>query len=382
MYYLKGDIITNGNIIPNQLIEITEGMITRIGGVRQGNAPIKEVKNGYICPGFIDIHIHGVDGMDFMDEGEDVFKNIANHLPKYGVTSYLATSRTASLSDINDFLHSAKQHASSRLQGSRMIGVHLEGPWISPQYNGAQSKILISQLTWEEVKTIIEPYQTIISKITLAPEELEDQSIIRHLVTLGIQVSAGHTNANMDQIETAIEHGLSQLTHTFNAMSPVHHRNPGTAAAAFYFDTLICELITDGVHVDSRMIDLLYKLKSKENISLISDCTGYNLLTNGEFSLRGKELVRKENEVRLKNGRLAGSAITLNEGVKHATDHCGISLEDAVYMATQVPMKACGSNRKLGQIKAGYFADFVILDQGLEVIETIIDGKVLYSRSL
>ncbi|WP_181346969.1 N-acetylglucosamine-6-phosphate deacetylase [Thalassobacillus sp. CUG 92003] len=383
MYYLKGNIITDGKVMPDQIIEVDGCRITGVGVKRQNHeAPMIEVKNGFICPGFVDIHFHGVDGMDFMDEGKGVFRDITTHLPKYGITSCLATSRTASLPDINEFLQAATRYNPLNPEGARILGVHLEGPWLSPKYSGAQRKELIRALTWSDVISVIEPYQSIISKMTIAPEEVKDPTIIPHLVSLGIQVSAGHTNASIEQIRVTIEHGLSQLTHTFNAMSPVDHRRPGTAAAALYFENLICELITDGVHVESRMIELLYKMKRKENIALISDCTGYNQFPDGEFLERGKELVRKGNEVRLKNGSLAGSAITLNEGVKHAISQCNIPLAEAVFMATETPAKAAGTDLKIGKIKPGFLADFVILDQDMGVTKTIIDGKVMYSSSI
>ncbi|WP_221566010.1 N-acetylglucosamine-6-phosphate deacetylase [Alkalihalobacillus sp. TS-13] len=377
MYYLQGSIITGGRVLHNQFIEITDGLIAYIGEKKRDvDAPVKVVEKGYICPGFIDTHIHGVDGGDFMDEEDKVFEIVARQLVKYGVTACLATSRTAVLSDVNRFLDKAEKHMAAGTYGARILGVHLEGPWISSKYNGAQPKKLIRKLTWRDVKEVIDPYADIISKITLAPEELEDQKILKYLRNLDIQISAGHTNATLEEIEEAAISGLSQLTHTFNAMSPIHHRSPGTAAAALYIENFICELIADGVHVNHKMIELLYKVKGMEGIAIISDCTGYNQLTDGEYTLRGKELVRKGNEVRLKNGSLAGSAITLNEGVKYMVEHCNIPLEAAIFMATEIPAKAAGTNEKIGKIEPGCIADIVILGSDLQVLETIIAGEL------
>ncbi|MFC4025083.1 N-acetylglucosamine-6-phosphate deacetylase [Oceanobacillus longus] len=375
MFVLKGDIVTNGSILNDAFVQITDSKITYVGDAQpKSDAPLYEV-NGFICPGFTDIHIHGVDGFDFMDKG--AFQDISALLPKYGVTSYLATSRTAPISDIRQFLEEAKLH-SNTFNKAKMLGVHLEGPWISPSYSGAQSKDYIRKFSKTDLEELIMPYAEIINKITLAPEELDDFSNIKALEDLDIQASAGHTNATIEEIGEAIAYGLRSLTHTFNAMSPIHHRTPGTAAAALYYDDLFCEIITDGVHIHPMMIELLYRTKRKEKMILISDCTGYNKLPDGAYDLRGKELKRTGNQVTLKNGTLAGSAITLDKGIKYVVENCHIPLADAVFMATETPISVVGTEKKLGRIEAGYEADLVILDRELEVEKTIINGKLIY----
>lgn len=375
MYYLQGDIITGGTIYKDMFVEIRDKKITFVGRApRSYNIPVYKVK-GFICPGFIDIHIHGVDGYDFMDK--DAFPFISKLLPMYGVTSFVATSRTAPLSDITSFLEEASLH---QQYGSKLLGVHLEGPWINLKYTGAQRQSDIRKFTYEDMEEIIKPYRNLIKKITLAPEELPEFSMIRDLKALGIKMSAGHTNASFDEIREAIKYGLNQVTHTFNAMSPFHHRSPGTAAAALYFEELICELITDGIHVHPAMAELLYRLKGKERLAIVSDCTGYNKLPDGEYKLRGKQLTRRGNKVTLKDGILAGSAITLDKGVKYAVENCRIPLEDAVFMATETPLISLGSDEKVGKVQAGYYADIVILDEELIVEETIINGESLFRK--
>ena len=383
MYYLKGDVITDGRIFENIFVEITDGKITYADQkMKKNDISLYEIKDGYICPGFTDIHIHGIDGMDFMDDNPGIFRSISNELPKYGVTSYLATSRTAALLDIHRFLETADMHKHELINGAKMLGVHIEGPWISTKYNGAQSEKLIRKLTEKELERIIKPFPDIIKKITVAPEELSDISIIHKLKEMGITTSAGHTDASLDEIGQAMEHGLTQLTHTFNAMSPFHHRTPGTAAAALFYDDLVCELIADGVHVHPKVIELLYKVKGKEGLALISDCTGYNQLPDGKYSQRGKELIRNGNKVTLGNGTLAGSAITLDKGIKYVVENCNIPLEDAVYMATQLPLSAIEQRSNKGRIAAGFHADLVILNKELEVSETIINGRTVFKKEL
>ncbi|UOQ86958.1 N-acetylglucosamine-6-phosphate deacetylase [Gracilibacillus salinarum] len=373
-------MITDNRIMKDCFVEIRGDEITWIGNEKKNlDHALYEVKDGFICPGLTDVHIHGVNGFDFMDN-QEAFTDIANSLPSYGVTSFLATSRTAAEKDVEQFLRRVKIHQNSPSGGANCLGAHLEGPWISPAYSGVQSKSYIRELTWNDVDTIINPYLKNISVITLAPEEVEKHAILNYLQSNGIHISAGHTNASLEEIGGAIDSGLTQITHTFNAMSPVHHRTPGTAAASLYYDDITCEIIADGIHVNPSMIELLYKVKGQEKMILISDCTGYNDLADGEYFFRGKNLVKAGNKVTLKSGQLAGSAITLDKGLKYIVEQCHIPLEQAVYMATQGPLNAIGQGETRGRIAAGYKADIMILNSDLMVERTIVNGKKVYSR--
>lgn len=379
MKYVRGDIITGGHRLEDKVIGVSNGKIVSVGeGESVPDAPVHRV-NGVICPGFVDIHIHGLCGYDFMD-GASVFDEIAGRLPRYGITSFLATSRTSEPSELMDFLHHAQVFRKKTSTGSGLLGVHIEGPWISPLYPGAQNKSLIKKFSKEDIRDIIGPFSDLISIVTLAPEEVGDVSLFKELVEKGIRISAGHTQASMEEIGVAIKHGLSQVTHTFNAMSPVHHRTPGTAASALYYEELACEIITDGLHVHPNMIELLYKIKGKEKMLLISDCTGYNDLEDGEYSFRGKELVKTRDKVTLKNGALAGSAITLEKGIKYVVENCGIPVEDAVYMASEGPLHAIGKDISKGRIEVGYDANLVVLKEDLSVVATYLNGEIVYEE--
>lgn len=379
MYYLKGNLVTDGAIQKNKFIEIVGHKINYIGSkVRESSYPVYEVKRGFICPGLIDIHIHAISGYDFMDH-DLAFTKITEKLPQYGVTSLLATSRTGPIEDIITLLQSAEKHMEVGTHGAKILGVHLEGPWINPEFSGAQPEKYIRKLNDHDIRTLIEPYKEAISLITLAPEEIDDLDVMKYLASLGMTISAGHTGATIEDISRSLKYGLKSTTHTFNAMSGVHHRKPGTAAAAMLFDDLACEIIADGLHVHPQMIELLYKLKGKEKMILVSDCTGYDHLDDGEFNVRGKNIIKSQNKVSLTNGRLAGSTITLDRAIKYAVENCNIPLVDAVYMATQSPLRVLGKQSLLkGSLKEGYEADIVVFDKDLKVTKTIISGKVVY----
>ncbi|MFI8687562.1 N-acetylglucosamine-6-phosphate deacetylase [Rossellomorea sp. NPDC077527] len=378
MFFIRGDMITGGKRYSDKVIGISNGRISSVEDELPIAGDVHQV-NGVICPGFVDIHIHGLSGYDFMD-GAEAFGEIAERLPGFGVTSFLATSRTCETPDLLNFLQHAhdfrKQHSAS----ARMLGAHIEGPWISGAFPGAQNKAYIRKFSKEDMTDIISPFSELISIITLAPEEIRNLSLLKELSDRGIRLSAGHTQASIEEIDSAVQHGLSQVTHTFNAMSPVHHRNPGTAAAALLYDELACEIITDGLHVHPRMIELLYKVKGKERMMLVSDCTGYNDLENGKYVLRGKELVKSGDKVTLKNGALAGSAITLDKGIKYAVENCGMPLEDAVYMASEGPLHAIGKDKRKGRIEPGYDADLVVLENDLSVAATFLNGELCEPR--
>lgn len=379
MYSLHGDVISEGQMFENMYVTVSNNRITSVEKKAPPNhSYVKKVEGGYICPGYIDIHIHGLNGLDFMDE-TNTFQPIAEQLPEQGVTSFLATSRTADMSNVLTFLNRATEFESKVGTWAKILGAHVEGPWISGQYKGAQPEAFIRKLTWQDIETFIEPYQSIISNITLAPETLSEYSMIEYLTNRGINISAGHTNATIEDIERATAYGLKQTTHTFNAMSPIHHRTPGVAAAVLYLDTLHCELIADGLHVHPRVIELLYKVKGYKNIMLVSDCTGYNHLADGTYFYRQKSLQKKGKSVTLPDGTLAGSAITINQAVQYIVEHCHVPIEEAIYMATEAPIRHLKTSEKVGKVKAGYQADLAILNDDLSVKETVINGEIVHT---
>lgn len=379
-YVLYGKVVFEDRIEDPGMVEVTNGVITYAGPADRFHSHYTDLSNHFICPGFIDVHLHAVDGYDFMDGDFSSFKKIQQSLPQYGVTCFLATSRTASYDEIYQFLLLSNKCINTETKGAELLGVHLEGPWINSSFSGAQRPEFILNPNRKLAEEWVKTFSNLIKIVTLAPELPESLETIRLLNSSGVTVSAGHTNASHEDMNLAIKAGLKNVTHCFNAMSPFHHRKPGAAFSALFYDQLNCELIADGLHVHKDVIKFLYKVKTADKIILISDCTGANRLEDGRHSLRNKEICKKGKKISLANGTLAGSAITLNEAVRYLIVDCNIPIHEVIKMASLNPAKATSIYKRKGKIEAGYDADLVILNESYEVMRTIINGKVAYEK--
>ncbi|WP_099353041.1 N-acetylglucosamine-6-phosphate deacetylase [Fredinandcohnia onubensis] len=379
-FYLHGNVVTDKRIDKNMIIEIKDGKIIFVGQKNIEDLPYYQVE-GWICPGFIDTHIHGLNGQDFMDRTKEGFYRIQNGLPTFGVTSFLSTSRAATLEDIKTFLLLSKQIVSEKRSGAQLLGVHLEGPWINQKYKGAQKTEYILDPVIEEVQSILQKAGDTIRIVTLAPELPNATDVIQLLKGKNIAISAGHTDASYEEMEMAIKYGLSRVTHCFNGMGPFTHRKLTAAFAALDLQELHCELIADGFHVHSKIIELLYKIKGVDQITLISDCTGTNQLPDGCHQIGGKTVYKSGGKVSLANGSLAGSSLTLDKAVQFIIQNSRIPIEEAVQMASFNPAIVCGVSDRKGRIAVGYDADLVILTNDLEVKATMIDGNFVYQRN-
>ncbi|WP_077618120.1 N-acetylglucosamine-6-phosphate deacetylase [Bacillus sinesaloumensis] len=379
-FYVNGNVVTDKKIFENTLVEIKDGKIIFVGDKSKKklkDLPFYQIE-GWICPGFIDTHIHGLNGADFMDCKKEGFYHIQNGLPQFGVTSYLSTSRAAPLEDIKTFLLLSKEVALEKHPGAQLVGVHLEGPWISKQYKGAQQSEFILNPTMKDVQSVLHLDENLVRIITLAPELPNTKEIISFLHNRKIMISAGHTGANYEEIEEAMRYGLSRVTHCFNGMAPISHRTLTAAFAALDIDALHCEVIADGFHVHPKMIEWLHQIKGTDNITLVSDCTGTNQLQDGCHQIGGKTVYKQDGKVMLENGSLAGSSLTLDKAVQFLVNRCGIPIEEAVYMASFNPSIVSGVSDRKGRIANGYDADIVILSRDLEVKSTIIKGEFVY----
>ena len=339
---------------------------------------LEELDDKYIIvPGFIDEHIHGSNNSDAMDATKDALDNISSSIIKEGVTSFLATTMTMSNDKILSSLENIANYNSTN--GANLLGIHLEGPFISPSFSGAQNKDEIIKPTKENILNYINKSNNKIKIMTIAPENC-DNEIYQILKDNNIVISAGHTDATVKDIKNAIQYGLSLTTHTYNAMKGLHHREIGTVGAALLYDELACELICDLHHVSEDAIRLLYKNKPKDKLILITDSMEAKFLNDGNYSLGGQPVIVKNGTARLENDTLAGSILHMNDAIRNLKNVCNLSLEEAIDKATINPAINLKIDKNKGSINMGKDADFVIIDKDLNIYRTYVNGKLVYKK--
>ncbi|MCQ2820370.1 MAG: N-acetylglucosamine-6-phosphate deacetylase [archaeon] len=373
------NIMTHKGIIKTSLIS-KEGIISKIGNYEEEG--LLELDNKYtVLPGFIELHIHGVEGSDAMDATQDDLKKISNGLAKNGTTAFLATTMSQSKENIERSLRSIKSYIEKKNKnGAKMLGVHLEGPFLSQDHKGAQPGEYITAPNKEEYKRFEKASGNNIKLVSIAPENEGALDLIKYMKKQGTIASLAHTNASYEDCEKALEAGAQNITHTYNAQKAFHHRDVGIVGASLLIDEYYCEVICDGIHISPPAIQLLYKNKPKDKLILITDGMRATNLGNGEFDLGGQKVWVRNGEARLKDGTLAGSVLKMNMAVKNLMNFVNIPLEDAVKCATENPAKSLGIFDKMGSIEEGKAANFTVVDKDLNVFLTIRDGRCVYKR--
>lgn len=381
-------VYTEDGIIENGYIKIKDQKISEIGSLNHLSMDtegfnIFEIPAHFkAIPGFIDVHIHGVDGADTMDATKEALDTMVTALPKEGTTSFLATTMTQENKSIEKALRNIGEYIGEQNPKGKaeVLGIHLEGPFVNPKMAGAQpiQHIIDPDLhLFKEWQTLS---QNTIKLVTLAPEQPGGLEMIRYLSRNEIIASIGHTNATYDEVNLAIEAGANHVTHLFNQMRGLHHREPGVVGAAFLREELKAEIIVDGVHVRPEIVNLAYKQKRSEGLILITDSMRAKCLKNGKYDLGGQEVTVKEGKAVLGDGTLAGSVLRLGHAVKNIIDYTGCSLENAIEMASVNPAKQLKIYNRKGSITVGKDADIVILDEHMEVNMTFCRGVLAYKK--
>lgn len=385
---LKGMRVYSGNgIIENGYIKINGKEIIEVGSAVElkedpGYKVVELPSDYHAVPGFIDVHIHGAAGADTMDATKEALDTMATALPKEGTTSFLATTITQEADQIEKALENAANYIMNQPSEGKaeVLGVHLEGPFVNPKMAGAQPKQHIIEPDLPLFKKWQEMAGGNIKQVTIASEQPGGLEMVRYLRENSVIASLGHTDATYEQVDQAIEAGANQVTHLYNQMRGLHHREPGVVGAAFLRDELKAELIVDGVHSRPETVKLAYQQKGSEGLILITDAMRAKCLKNGQYDLGGQEVTVKDGKAVLADGTLAGSILKLGHGVKNIVTFAGCSLAEAVEMASVNPAKQLNMYDKKGSITPGKDADIVILDPDLEVTMTYCRGALAFNR--
>lgn len=376
---INGKVIEENAIIENKVLLFDEKIIDLVDVQetdKYKNIELIDVKGKFVSAGFIDIHIHGAGGSDTMDATIESIANIAKTIAKAGVTGFLPTTITSDRQSIERAFEIVRGAMSLDLQGAKVLGAHMEGPFINRKYKGAQNPKFIAKPNFE----FIEKYIDIIKIITLAPEmDAEHDFLNKIKESSNITLSIGHSNATYDEAIEAIKKGIKHATHLFNAMSPMHHRDPGVVGAVFK-KNITCELIADKIHVHPAIFQILIDIIGIENLVLITDSIRAGCMKEGIYELGGQKIIVKDGSARLENGTLAGSVLTLNQAVKNILENTDIELFEAIRLVTINPAKVIGVDENKGTLSIGKDADITVFDQDLNIFRTVVEGNIVFDR--
>ncbi|MBE5781759.1 MAG: N-acetylglucosamine-6-phosphate deacetylase [Clostridiales bacterium] len=333
----------------------------------------------YVAPGLVDTHIHGYQGADVSDADPDGVRCMAKGLLENGVTSFLPTSLTVAWETLETVCQQLRQlreeSLSDDFEGAEILGMHMEGPFINPSKKGAQNEAYIQPMDPEKVL----PHADIIKVLTCAPEMPNGDHFVRVLKDkTDIKLSIGHTGANYDQAMAAFNQGITRSTHTFNAMTPMMHRDPGVVGAALTSD-VYCELIPDTFHVNKGLFPLMAKVKGNKLV-LITDALRSAGMPDGEYENGGQIFILKGIECRLQDGTIAGSVLRFNHGVRNLRDYASLPLHQAVRAASLNPAESAGVADRKGSLTPGKDADIILMDAACEVHKTIVRGVCKFSK--
>ena len=372
MRILCGQVVTPDKELRDQIIDIQDGRVASVSP-GDGGAVDVDASDRTAVPGFIDIHIHGAVGHEVMDGTVEAIRGMSAHLAANGVTSWLPSPLTGPWYKIRAAVEAAHTVMRDGSGGAEVLGVNLEGPYLNPTRKGAQPGDHLRPPQLGELSRELGDLTSIVRYVAIACELPGAIDLIRDLRSKGIVVSLAHTDASYEEALAAFEAGATALTHVYNAMRPLHHREPGVLAAALLDDNVTAELIWDNFHVHEAAARLVVNLKGAHRVALISDAVSAAGLSDGDYFLGGQAIRVEGGLARLPGGTIAGSTITVNQAVKNAAVY--YPLTDAVTMATLAPATSIGVGGRKGRIAPGFDADIVLLKPDLSVDTVFLRGQ-------
>ena len=374
MIIKDANVFTQDNRFVRGDVIVRDGRFVRAAGEQPADEEVVDARNLMMIPGLVDIHFHGCKGADMCDGTKEALDVIMDYEASVGVTSVCPATMTIPRDELLAVMKNAGAY--SYHGGAHLVGINMEGPFISPAKKGAQAAENIMHCDYEYFCQLQEAAGGLIKLVDIAPEEPGAMEFIDE-VKGKVVVSLAHTASDYDTAREAIEHGASHATHLYNAMPPMNHRNPGVIGAVRDSSECHVELICDGVHIHPSVIRATYAMFGAERIILISDSMRATGLEDGEYTLGGQPVKVRGNLATLHDGTIAGSATNLMDCLRFVVREAGIPLETAVMCATANPAREIGIFDEVGSITAGKRADFILLNQNLEIVRVYIDGKEL-----
>src|SRR5947207_4964626 len=372
---LWGRAFVGGSIRDRTLITIEDGQIAEIREFAQAPSDATVVTD-LIVPGFIDVHVHGGDGADFMDGADEAAGRVSSFHARNGTTTLAATTLSGSRADLRGAVMSIARASKSARQTSEICAVHLEGPYISAKRAGAQNVASIRPADIQEIGALVNEASHLRFMITVAPEIEGVRALIEHF-RRQIVFSIGHTSADYSDAVAALEWGASHFTHLFNAMTGMHHREPGVVGAALVSVAATAELIADGIHVHPAVLRIA-TLAMPNRIALVTDAVRAAGMPEGNYKLYDHQFsVTASGAARLRDGTLAGSTLTMHRAVQNMVELAGLPIEMVLPLATEVPARILGLADRKGRIAAGYDADLVVLTPKFDVSRVFVRGREL-----
>ncbi len=382
-------IISGARILtPDESIEsgdVRIGDDGRIAGVAEAiaeppSAVRVDMRGATLVPGFIDLHVHGGGGFSLATNHAEEIRSYARWVVRHGVTSFLATICAESVAPAMGFVRTAASVAGAIEGGATLLGINLEGPFVSPDRGGALPASWISLPDGRILEELLEAAEGNLRLMTVAPEVGGAGDLMRKLIERGIVVSVGHSDSDYAGALAAFRSGASHVTHAFNAMRQFHHRDPGPIGAALESPGVTIEMIADGVHLHPAAVRLLVGSFGAGRIALVTDGVAPAGLDGGVFRIGEREARLREGRMLLDDGTIAGSAATMDGVVRNLVTWNVAGLADAVTMASAVPARVLGLAQRKGRLATGFDADIVALDDDLNVIQTWVGGRAAYSN--
>jgi N-acetylglucosamine-6-phosphate deacetylase len=371
-------LITPEQSIANPIVVIDDGIITQMDSRANAEEPSAKHLHFAGCtlmPALFDVHIHGSAGCDVMEGTPQTFSTVGNFLARHGVGSYLPTTVTAPMDVTLRSLEKMSALIGQDTDGARPLGIHIEGPFLSPHKKGAHPANLLQTPSVELFDRMWNASQGKIRLMTIAPEMPNAEDVIKRATAVGVRVSLGHSDADTAAAVAGVRAGAVTATHTFNAMRQFNHRDPGLVGEVLSNTDLFAELICDGLHVHPDAVRIFWKSKGPERAMLITDAMSAAGMPDGNYKLGELDVRVIDGICTIGEGTLAGSTLTLDHAVRNFAEFTGAPLDDIAKLASRNPARMTGFDAEAGSLAVGRAADITVLSTKNEVVETILRGR-------